>query len=55
MIWMMLAIEFIKMKSFIVRKSFADADLPDKNFATEVAKTFNTMKPLIDFLNTALH
>ncbi|MBL0199046.1 MAG: DUF2461 domain-containing protein [Chitinophagaceae bacterium] len=49
------AIEFIKMKSFIVRKSFADADLPDKNFATEVAKTFNTMKPLIDFLNTALH
>ena len=48
------AIEFLKMKSFIVRKNFADADLQDKNFVTEVAKTFNTMKPLIDFLNTAL-
>jgi uncharacterized protein (TIGR02453 family) len=49
------AIEFLKMKSFIVRKNFADAGLQDKNFVTEVAKTFNTMKPLIDFLNTALH
>ena len=49
------AIEFLKMKSFIVRKPFADADLQHKDFVTEVAKTFNTMKPLIDFLNTALH
>ena len=49
------AIEFLKMKSFIVRKAFADADLQHKSFVTEVAKTFNTMKPLIDFLNTALH
>jgi uncharacterized protein (TIGR02453 family) len=48
------AIEFLKMKSFIVRRSFADTDLQDKSFVTEVAKTFNTMKPLIDFLNTAL-
>jgi uncharacterized protein (DUF2461 family) len=43
------------MKSFIVRRSFTDADLQDKSFVNEVAKTFNTMKPLIDFLNTALH
>lgn len=49
------AIEFLKMKSFIVRSSFADADLLEKGFVTGVAKTFNTMKPLIDFLNTALH
>jgi uncharacterized protein (TIGR02453 family) len=49
------AIEFLKMKSFIVRKSIADADLQQKKLVTEVAKTFNTMKPLIDFLNTALH
>jgi uncharacterized protein (TIGR02453 family) len=49
------AIEFLKMKSFIVRRSFTDADLQGKNFLNEVAKTFNTMKPLIDFLNTALH
>lgn len=49
------AIDFLKMKSFIVSKPFADADLQDKNFVPTVAKTFSTMKPLIDFLNTALH
>ncbi len=49
------AIDFLKMKSFIVSKPFADADLQDKNFVATVAKTFSTMKPLIDFLNTALH
>jgi uncharacterized protein (TIGR02453 family) len=49
------AIEFLKMKNFIVSKPFADADLQDKNFVRDVAKTFNSMKPLIDFLNTALH
>jgi uncharacterized protein (TIGR02453 family) len=49
------AIEFLKMKSFIVSKPFADTDLQHKNFVAEVAKTFNNMKPLIDFLNTALH
>jgi uncharacterized protein (TIGR02453 family) len=49
------AIEFLKMKSFIVSKPFADTDLQSKNFITDIAKTFNSMKPLIDFLNTALH
>ncbi len=49
------AIDYLKMKSFIVRRSFADADLQGKNFVNDVAKTFNSMKPLIDFLNTALH
>ena len=49
------AIEFLKMKSFIVRKPFADADLQHKIFVTEAAKTFNAMKPLVDFLNIALH
>jgi uncharacterized protein (TIGR02453 family) len=49
------AIKFLKMKSFIVSKPFADADLQHKNFVGDVAKTFSSMKPLIDFLNTALH
>ena len=49
------AIEYLKMKSFIVSKPFADIDLQDKNFVADVAKTFNCMKPMIDFLNTALH
>jgi uncharacterized protein (TIGR02453 family) len=49
------AIEFLKMKSFIVSKPFTDAGLQHKNLIAEVAKTFSSMKPLINFLNTALH
>ncbi len=49
------AIEFLKMKSFIVSKSYADSDLLKKNFIKEITKTFNAMKPLIDFINTSLH
>jgi uncharacterized protein (TIGR02453 family) len=49
------AIEFLKMKSFIVSGPIIDKDLQNKNFVKEVAESFKTMKPLIDFLNTALH
>ena len=49
------ALEFLKMKSFIVSRPFEDADLQYKNFVADVSKTFNCMKPLIDFLNAALH
>ena len=49
------AIEFLKMKSFIVSKPYADSDLVNTDFAKEVTKTFNAMKPLIDFINTSLH
>ena len=49
------AIEFLKMKSFIVSKPYADGVLVNKNFIKEVTKTFNAMKPLIDFINTSLH
>jgi len=45
------AIEFLKMKSFVVRKSFTDKEVQDKAFIKEIAKTFKTIKPLIDFLN----
>ncbi|MCY7292305.1 MAG: DUF2461 domain-containing protein [Ferruginibacter sp.] len=48
------AVEYLKMKSFIVSKPFADGDIQHKNFVAEVAKTFNSIKPLIDFLNTAV-
>ncbi|MEP7255157.1 MAG: DUF2461 domain-containing protein [Ferruginibacter sp.] len=48
------AIEYLKMKSFIVSKSFSDAEVQNKNFISDVAKTFQAMKPLIDFLNTAI-
>ncbi|MGB4846192.1 MAG: DUF2461 domain-containing protein [Ferruginibacter sp.] len=48
------AIEYLKMKSFTVGRYFTDAEVQNKNFVKEVAKTFQAMKPLIDFLNTSL-
>ena len=47
------AIEYIKRKSFIVTSSFTDKEVQNKNFGKEVAKRFQAMKPLIDFLNKA--
>ena len=49
------AIEYLKMKSFIVSRAFTDAEVQNKNFTKEVTKKFNGMKPFIDFLNTSLH
>jgi uncharacterized protein (TIGR02453 family) len=48
------AIIYLKMKSFIVSRSFTDAQFQDKNMVKEVVKTFNAMKPMIDFLNEAI-
>lgn len=49
------AIDFLKMKSFIVSRPLTDAQLTDKNLIKEVAKTFETMKPMIDFLNNGMN
>jgi len=49
------AINYLKMKSFTVSRSFTDKNVQDKDFVKEVTDTFKTMKPFIDFLNTALH
>ncbi len=48
------AIEYLKLKSFIVTKAFTDAEVQSKIFIKDVAATFKTMKPLLDFLNTAM-
>lgn len=48
------AIEFLKMKSFLVSRPLSDKDLLDKSLVKEVAKTFEAMKPMIDFLNHSL-
>jgi uncharacterized protein (TIGR02453 family) len=48
------AIEYLKMKSFVVMHPIDDKDWTGKNFAAKCAGTFNTMKPLIDFLNKSL-
>ena len=48
------AIEFLKMKSFIVSRPLTDTELTGKNLLKEVAKTFEAMKPMIDFLNRGM-
>lgn len=48
------ALDFIKLKSFVVRRGFDDAAITGKDFTRELTKTFGEVKPFIDFLNRAL-
>lgn len=48
------AIELLKLKSFIVMKEQKDAELTSKELANKVVDHFETMKPLVDFLNKAI-
>lgn len=48
------AIDYLKMKSFIVSRPLTDAELTGKSLVKEVTKTFSTMKPMLDYLNHAL-
>jgi len=48
------AIQYIKMKNFIVTGPFNDTEIQSKDFVKNIVKTFQAMKPLIDFLNTAI-
>ncbi len=47
------AIEYLKMKSFIISKPISDTTLRSKTVSKEVAKIFQAMKPMIDFINRA--
>lgn len=47
------AIEYLKLKSFIVSRPFTDEGIQSKTFLKDVANTFKAMKPMIDFLNAA--
>lgn len=47
------AIEFLKLKSFIVSKKITDSELQDKNFIKNIVSIFTAVKPMLDFLNTA--
>jgi len=49
------AIEYLKLKSFIVTRSFTDAEVQSKSFAKELVKTFESMKDFVYFLNRAQH
>lgn len=43
--------EYLKLKSFIVVYNLSDKEIQDKNASKNLAKIFNAMKPLNDFLN----
>jgi uncharacterized protein (TIGR02453 family) len=47
------AIEFLKMKSFVVSRKLDDSTLQSKSLLKEVLGTFKAMKKFIDFLNKA--
>ena len=47
------AIEFIKLKSFIVTRKMTDAEMQDKNFIKNIVSICIAVKPMLDFLNTA--
>lgn len=48
------AIEYLKMKSFIVTTPLPDANLGSKTAVSKIVKTFTLIKPLVDFLNKAV-
>lgn len=48
------AIEYLKLKSFIASCPVKDADLTNKDLVKKVVAAFDTMQPLIHFLNRAL-
>ncbi len=48
------AIDYLRMKSFVVHHNIADKDWTGKNIVLKCTEVFNTMKPLVDFLNKSL-
>ncbi|NCT94663.1 MAG: DUF2461 domain-containing protein [Chitinophagaceae bacterium] len=48
------AIEYIKMKSWVATTPFTDAQLTSEKLAKDIVAAFETLQPLIQFLNTAI-
>lgn len=48
------AIEFLKLKSFIVTRTFTDEELQAKSFLKEILRTFEAMGDFIHFINRSL-
>ncbi len=48
------AIEYIKLKSFVATTGLSDADLSSKDLVKKIVTAFETLQPLIVFLNRAL-
>ncbi len=48
------AIEYIKLKSWIASHPLQDKDLTEKDLANKIVTTFETLQPLVKFLNDAI-
>jgi uncharacterized protein (TIGR02453 family) len=48
------ALEYLKLKSFVVTRSIKDSELTDKQLVKNVVKDFKTIAPLVHFLNRAI-
>jgi uncharacterized protein (DUF2461 family) len=48
------ALEFLKLKNFIVTASIQDNEVLDDHLIKRIIAHFQVMKPLIDFLNRAI-
>ncbi len=48
------AIEFIKLKSFIAMQKLNEADLTNSSLAKKIATAFDTLQPMVKFINRAL-
>ena len=48
------ALEYLKLKSFVVTRVVKDAELTDKHLIKNVVKDFKTIAPLVHFLNRAI-
>lgn len=48
------AIEYLKLKSFVATTDLSDADLTGKDLVKKIVTAFETLQPLVAFLNRAL-
>lgn len=48
------AIEYLKLKHYVTSRRYSDETLLDKGILKEISKSFNTILPLISFINRAI-
>ena len=48
------AMQYVKLKSFVIRKPLSDDDVIDKGFVKKVVKVFQAAFPVVEFLNKAV-
>jgi uncharacterized protein (DUF2461 family) len=49
------AAEYLKLKSFVAMISLKDSDLTSKTLLKKTVTAFETLKPLLDFMDRAMH